>query len=107
MTIYFSPEAEEDFAAVVRYLVERNPTAAAELGRRIFAVVDKLAAGDFEGTEQALVTGELVRSWAIPPVRVYYQRYPGDSGSSASITNRSRRSQDDRHVRCDESAITR
>lgn len=76
MTIAFSPEAEQDFASVIGYLVERNPTAAAELGRRIFDVIDRLAAGEFEGTEQALVTGELVRSWAIPPVRVYYQRHP-------------------------------
>jgi plasmid stabilization system protein ParE len=76
VTIYFSPEAETDFAAVIGYLAERNPTAAAELGRRIFGAIDKLAAGDFEGTEQALLTGELVRSWAVPPVRLYYQRHP-------------------------------
>jgi plasmid stabilization system protein ParE len=74
--IYFSPEAETDFAAAIGYLAERNPTAAAELGRRIFEVIDKLSAGEFEGTEQALVTGELVRSWAVPPVRIYYQRHP-------------------------------
>lgn len=75
MTIYFSPEAEADFATVVGYLAERNPTAAAELGQRIFAMLDQLAAGEFEGTEQTLVTGELVRSWAVPPVRLYYQRH--------------------------------
>lgn len=33
MTVRFSPEAEEDFAALIGYLAERNPTAAAELGR--------------------------------------------------------------------------
>jgi plasmid stabilization system protein ParE len=76
VTIHFSPEAETDFATVIGYLAERNPTAAAEHGRRIFAVIDKLAAGDFEGTEQVLVTGEPVRSWAVPPVRIYYQRHP-------------------------------
>jgi plasmid stabilization system protein ParE len=76
VTIYFAPEAEEDFAALVGYLLDRNPTAAADLGRRIFDVIDKLAAKQFEGTEQTLKTGELVRSWAVPPVRIYYQRQP-------------------------------
>ena len=74
MTIYFAPEAEEDFATVIGYLAERNPVAASELGQRIFAIIDKLAARDFEGTEQTLETGEVVRSWAVPPVRIYYQR---------------------------------
>ena len=43
MTVLFAPEAEEDFAALVGYLAERNPTAAAELGRKIFSIIDKLA----------------------------------------------------------------
>ena len=77
MTICFSPEAERDFAAVIGYLAERNPCAAAALGQRIFAVIDKLVAGDFDGTEQVLESGERVRSWAVPPVRIYYQRPPG------------------------------
>lgn len=47
MTILFAPEAEEDFAALVGYLAERNPTAAAQLGRRIFA-----AHGGERGVEQ-------------------------------------------------------
>lgn len=40
MTVYFSPEAEADFAAVVGYLVERNPVAASELSDRIFNLID-------------------------------------------------------------------
>jgi plasmid stabilization system protein ParE len=75
VTIYFSPEAEEDFAGLISYLAERNPIAANDLGRRIFEIVDKLARGDFEGPEQELTTGEIVRSWPVPPVRVYYQRH--------------------------------
>lgn len=41
---------------------------------RGFSIIDKLAAGDFDGPEQELTSGERVRSWAVPPVRVYYQR---------------------------------
>jgi plasmid stabilization system protein ParE len=75
VTIHFAPQAEADFATVVRYLAERNPVAAAEFGRRIFTVIDQLAAGEFEGPEQTLVSGEKVRSWPVPPVRIYYQRH--------------------------------
>ena len=74
MTLHFSPEAEQDFATLVGYLAERNPVAAGELGRRVFAIIDKLARGDFEGPEQTLETGQVVRSWPVPPVRIYYQR---------------------------------
>ena len=76
MTIYFAPKAEADFAAIIGYLAERNPIAAEELGDRIFAVIDKLARDEFDGPEQTLVSGEVVRSWPVPPLRVYYRRQP-------------------------------
>jgi plasmid stabilization system protein ParE len=74
VTIYFSPEAEADFAAVVGYLVERNPVAASEFADRIFNVIDGLADQQFDGPEQTLASGDVVRSWPVPPVRIYYQR---------------------------------
>jgi plasmid stabilization system protein ParE len=74
VTIHFAPQAEADFAAVIGYLADRNPVAAQEFGERIFALVDKLAAGEFDGPEHALSSGESVRSWPLPPVRIYYQR---------------------------------
>ena len=75
MMVLFAPEAEEDFTAVIGYLAERNPTAAAELGRRIFSIIDKLAERQFDGPETVLETGEIVQTWAVPPVRIYYQRH--------------------------------
>ena len=75
MTILFAPEAEDDFRAAISYLRERNPDAAAALGERVFAVIDQLVAGDFEGPETVLTTGERVRSFAVPPLRIYYQRH--------------------------------
>lgn len=74
MTLSFSPEAEEDLVAIVSYLAERNPVAARELGERIFAVLDRLSAREFDGIEQTLRSGDVVRSWPMPPVRIYYQR---------------------------------
>ncbi len=74
MTIRFAPQAEADFATAIGYLAERNPVAAQGFSERIFAVIDKLAAGDFDGPEQTLASGDVVRSWPVPPVRIYYQR---------------------------------
>jgi plasmid stabilization system protein ParE len=75
-SVSFSPEAEIDFASAIEYLAERNRAAATELGRRIFAVLDHLTRGEMEGPQQALRSGEVVRSWPVPPIRIYYQRRP-------------------------------
>jgi plasmid stabilization system protein ParE len=77
VTILFSRDAEDDFRIVVEFLAERNPAAASALADRIFSVIDQLAAGDFDGPERELTTGERVRSFAVPPVRIYYQRADG------------------------------
>lgn len=74
MNVYFAPEAEADFAAVVGYLIERNPVAASEFSDRIFNVIERLAEQQFEGPEQTLASGNVVRSWPVPPVRIYYER---------------------------------
>jgi plasmid stabilization system protein ParE len=96
VTISFALEAEEDFRALIEYIAERDPKAAASLGDRIFAIIDQLAAGDFDGPEVKLSTGESVQSWAAPPVRLLptTQRRALDpanlpSGSSAdrAVTN--------------------
>lgn len=76
MTVLFAPEAEADFAALIGYLAERNPSAAAKLGQRIFEVIDRLAAEEYQGPETALANGERVNSWPVPPFRIYYQRTP-------------------------------
>jgi plasmid stabilization system protein ParE len=99
VTIRFAPQAEADFVTVIGYLAERNPVAAQAFGERILALIDKLAAGDFEGAEQTLVSGEVVRSWPVPPVRIYYQRQADAFWILRSITKPSHRSLSDRSVR--------
>ncbi len=74
MSVRFAPQAANDFRAAVEYLTQRNPAAAVALADRLFAVIDQLAAGDFDGPERTLTTGERVRSFAVPPVRLYYRR---------------------------------
>ncbi len=74
MKIAFAPEAVEDLAAVVEYLQERNPQAAAATADAVFGVIDRLAAGEFDGPERELRTrGERVRSWPVRPYRIYYR----------------------------------
>jgi plasmid stabilization system protein ParE len=56
------------------YIAERNPQAAAALGEQIFETLKRLAAREMEGPEQWLLSGERVKSWPVPPVRLYYRR---------------------------------
>jgi len=73
--IELAPEAVEDLAAAVAYLLERNPRAAATTADAIFAAIDKLAAHEFEGPARELrTTGERVYSWPVRPYRIYYRR---------------------------------
>lgn len=76
MKIRFAPQAIEDLEAAVAFLAERSPSAAARLADRVFAIIDTLAEGQFEGPESVLASGERVRSWPVAPLRVYYQRTP-------------------------------
>lgn len=74
MKVRFLDLATRDLRATVEYIAQRNPVAAQALSDRVLRVVEQLAAGDFEGPEQRLRSGRLVRSWPVPPLRVYYQR---------------------------------
>jgi plasmid stabilization system protein ParE len=73
--IELAPEAIADLVALVEYLHQRNPQAAARTADGIFAVIDRLAAGAFEGPECELRRSrERVRSWPMRPYRIYYRR---------------------------------
>ncbi len=67
-------------------IAKDNPRAAATLADRVFTLVDRLAAGEFDGPEHWLYNGQLVRSWPVPPLRLYYQRLPKELQSFASTT---------------------
>ncbi len=75
MTVRILPRALAEFEATVEYIQKDNVRAAAELAAEIFATINKLAARDFEGPESTLRTGQRVRSWPVPPLRIYYQRH--------------------------------
>lgn len=74
MTLVFAPEALDDLEAAVGYIAQRNPQAAGRFGEAVFATIDRLEAREFDGPEQRLRSGAAVRSWPVPPLRIYYQR---------------------------------
>lgn len=74
MKLLFSPKAEADLDTAAGYLGERNVMAALAFVERVRTVVRRLAVGEFEGIGQKLRSGECVRSWPVPPYRIYYQR---------------------------------
>ncbi len=74
MRVIFAPEAEQDLNSAVAFLADRGSAAAAQLVAGVRSLVEHLANADFEGSQQQLRSGETVRSWPLPPYRLYYQR---------------------------------
>ena len=56
----------------------RNPTAAANLDSEIARCIERLADREFDGPVSRLRSGAVVRSWGVPPFRIYYQRHPDE-----------------------------
>lgn len=76
MTIRYTNEAHRDLLDAFEYIARENPAGAGRLADRMFALLEQLDLGDFEGAEVRLSSGEVLRSWAVPPYRVYYLREP-------------------------------
>lgn len=74
MNIVYTEEALADILDAIAYLNERNPAAASNLDTDLAACIEHLAAGEFEGPVSRLRSGSVVRSWPVPPFRIYYQR---------------------------------
>lgn len=78
MNVTYTNEAIADILDAIAYLNERNPAAAANLSTEIADCIERLAGREFDGPASRLRSGTLVRSWAVPPFRIYYQRHPGE-----------------------------
>lgn len=76
MKVTYTEEAVADIVEAITYLNERNPTAAAKLDADIARCIERLADGEFDGPVSRLLSGAVVRSWGVPPFRIYYQRHP-------------------------------
>ena len=75
MKVIYTQEAVADLVDAIDYLNERNPTAAVTVDRQIGRAIERLAANEFDGPSSRLRSGAVVRSWAVPPFRIYYQRH--------------------------------
>jgi plasmid stabilization system protein ParE len=78
LKVSYTEEAVADIVEAITYLNERNPTAAAKLDEEIARCVERLADREFEGPVSRLRSGAVVRSWGVPPFRIYYQRHPDE-----------------------------
>lgn len=74
MAIVWSSEGADDFLAALAYLRQRNLSASERLVDELNAALRRLDELPIEGPEARLSNGALVRSWPVPPFRVYYQR---------------------------------
>lgn len=99
MSVLYSPEALDDLRNALTYLGARNPEAAARLQKSVERLVAQLEARQFDGRAVRLRSGKVVRSWPLPPWRLYDQR-PADDvlwivrfyhQRRAPLTRRSRR----------------
>ena len=75
MKVSYTEEAVADIFDAITYLKERSPTAAAKLDADIARCVERLTQREFEGPVSRLRSGAVVRSWGLPPFRIYYQRH--------------------------------
>ena len=76
MIIRLSPPASEDLRQAYEHIAQENHEAADRMLTRIVEVVASLASGAVEGREVRLRNGRRVRTWPVPPYRIYYRRGP-------------------------------
>ena len=74
MKIVVAPQARDDLKTAYGYIAEDNPQAADRFLVRVVEIIGMLASEALEGREVVLRDGRQVRSWLIPPYRVYYRK---------------------------------
>ena len=74
MRVVVASEARDDLVAAVGYIAKDNPAAAARFVERIREVVMLLANGGLDGPRSRFRSGLEVRSWPVPPFRIFYRR---------------------------------
>jgi plasmid stabilization system protein ParE len=75
LKVTYTEEAIADIVDAITYLRERSPTAAQKVDAEIERCIRRLADREFEGPISRLRSGVVVRSWSVPPFRIYYQRH--------------------------------
>jgi len=74
VSIRLSRVAARDLREQLVWLDEHSPAAARQLATDLDELLAALDERAFEGPETQLLSGRTVRTWPLPPLRVYYQR---------------------------------
>lgn len=90
MRIVVAPLAREDLRGAYESIASDNSDAADRLLARIVEVIGLLATEAFTGREVVLRDGRRVRTWPVPPYRVYY-RQQGDVFEVVRVYHQARR----------------
>ena len=90
MRIVIAPQAQADLGEAYRSVAADNPEAADRLLARVVEIVGLLATKAFVGREAVLRDGRRVRTWPVPPYRVYY-REQGDAFEVVRVYHQARR----------------
>jgi toxin ParE1/3/4 len=88
--VVVAPEAQVDLAEAYNSIARDNSEAADRLLARVIEVVGLLAMQAFVGREVMLRDGRRVRTWPIPPYRIYY-RERADAFEIVRVYHQSRR----------------
>lgn len=73
MQVRFSLQAEADLREAYDFIAKDNPDAADRVLEAISGAVARLASGSFQGRELRLQDGRKLRTWVIPPYRLFYR----------------------------------
>ncbi len=73
MTIVVAPQAREDLREAYDYIHKDNPNAAARVLAHIVEVIGMLVSEAVTGRDVLLRDGRRVKTWPVPPYRIYYR----------------------------------
>ena len=73
MTIVVAPQAREDLREAYEYIRKDNPNAAARVFAHIVEVMGMLVSESVRGRDVLLRDGRRVKTWPVPPYRIYYR----------------------------------
>jgi toxin ParE1/3/4 len=73
MKIVVAPQAGKDLREAYEYIFKDNPIAADRILAHIVEVIGMLASEAVTGREVLLRDGRWVKTWPVPPYRIYYR----------------------------------
>lgn len=91
MTIVVAPQAREDLREAYDYIHKDNPNAAARVLAHIVEVIGMPVSEAVTGRDVLLRDGRRVKTWPVPPYRIYY-RVRGQELQVIRVYHQARRS---------------